>query len=176
MSKMPSLFSKNTLVVGLLSASAVIAASTFAMPGGTENQATPTKCNPAFSQQDKSQRQAKFQEMRSQRLATLKDKLQLQASQEAAWQTFTAALPGAGAMNGENRQAMAESFKAMTTPERMDMMLTRADQRRTNMMERVEAVKQFYGQLSPEQQKVFDAEAMGFFRGHHHHGHRPLQT
>jgi len=176
MSKMPTLFSKSTLVVGLLSASAVIAASTFAMPGGAENQATPTKCNPAFSQQDKAQRQAKFQEMRNQRLATLKDKLQLQANQEAAWQTFTESLTGMTAMNRENRQAMGSAFKAMTTPERMDMMLARADQRRTHMAERVEAVKQFYTQLSPEQQKVFDAEAMGFFKGHGHHGHRPVQT
>lgn len=172
MSKLPSLFNKGSLIVGLLAASAVVAASTYAMPGDTGGQGPGNNCAERHAMQGKAQaqKQARFQEMRAQRLAALKDKLRLQPSQEAAWQVFTQAVPGKGSMSRENRQSMRASFKAMTAPERMDMMLARADQRRAGMARRAEAVKQFYAQLSPEQQKVFDAEAMSFRQGHRHHG------
>lgn len=177
MSKSPSLFSKGSLIVGLLAASAVVAASTYAMPGAANGQGTKANCEARQGMQGKAQDQGRFQEKRTQRLAALKDKLQLQPSQEAAWQTFTQATPGKGPMSREDRQSMRASFKAMTLPERMDMMLARADQRRAGMAQRTEALKQFYAQLSPEQQKVFDAEAMNFRQGHHQHrGHFRHQT
>jgi Spy/CpxP family protein refolding chaperone len=47
-----------------------------------------------------------------------------------------------------------------------------ADKRHARMAERAEAIKAFYAQLTPEQQKVFDAEAMpNRHRGHRHHRH-----
>ncbi|MCP5277797.1 MAG: Spy/CpxP family protein refolding chaperone [Thiobacillus sp.] len=176
MNKLSNLFSKRTLIAGVLAGSAVLAASTFAMTGGPGGQGPAENCAQRQALQDKGAMQARFQEMRSQRLATLKDKLQLQPHQEGAWQTFANGLPGKGPGSREERQAMRDSIRDMPTPQRMDMMLARADQRRAQMVQRAEAVKQFYTQLSPEQQKVFDAEAMIFRNGHRHHGARFQQS
>ncbi|MDO9220156.1 MAG: hypothetical protein Q7T90_03925, partial [Thiobacillus sp.] len=54
-------------------------------------------------------------------------------------------------------------------------MLEKADTRRAHMAARGAVVKAFYVQLTPEQQAVFDAEAMslpgrGHGFGHGHHG------
>jgi Spy/CpxP family protein refolding chaperone len=57
----------------------------------------------------------------------------------------------------------------MNTPQRLDAMLEKSDQRHAQMVARVAAVKTFYAQLTPEQQAVFDAEApLG--GGHGRHG------
>jgi TRAP-type C4-dicarboxylate transport system substrate-binding protein len=52
-------------------------------------------------------------------------------------------------------------------------MLAMSEVRRARMVERAQATKDFYAQLSAEQQAVFDAEAKpGHHRGHagkHHH-------
>jgi TRAP-type C4-dicarboxylate transport system substrate-binding protein len=62
-------------------------------------------------------------------------------------------------------------------------MLARADERHTRMVAHVAAVKQFYAQLSPSQQKAFDAMApmmmhrhwgMSDDRFHHDGGHNPM--
>jgi Spy/CpxP family protein refolding chaperone len=49
-------------------------------------------------------------------------------------------------------------------------MLAMSEARRARMAERAQAIKAFYAQLTPEQQGVFDAEAMpDRRRGHHPH-------
>jgi hypothetical protein len=68
-----------------------------------------------------------------------------------------------------DRQAMREAYAKMNTPQRLDAMLERADTRRAQMVARTAVVKMFYAQLTPEQQAVFDAEAMPN-PGHDHHG------
>jgi len=65
---------------------------------------------------------------------------------------------------------MRDEFKKLTTPQRLDKMMALSDARRTRMLERNQAIKAFYAQLNPEQQKVFDAEAMpGPMRARGHH-------
>lgn len=170
MSKNQSLFRKRTVMVGLLAASAAVAASSFAMPGGSP------ACESRLAQQGQCQELGRtfHQDLRAKRLAGLKDKLQLKPEQETAWQAFNSAMPGKGPMGRTDRQALREEFAKLSTPQRLDMMLARADERRDRMVRRAEAVKQFYAQLSPEQQKVFDAEARPFREGrqghHRHHG------
>ncbi len=44
----------------------------------------------------------------------------------------------------------------MTTPQRMDMMMSQMDEMRRIMLARVQATKAFYAQLSPDQQHAFD--------------------
>jgi hypothetical protein len=162
MSKIQSLFGKRAMMVGLLAGSAALAAASFAMPGGAGGFGGRGGCEARSGQQSQTQRQ----DMRAKRLAGLKDKLKLQPQQEAAWQTFAnTAAPGAGAMGREDRRAMRDELGKLNTPQRLDMMLTRADARRAQMVKRAEAVKQFYVQLSAEQQKVFDAEARPFRDG-----------
>jgi hypothetical protein len=175
MSKIQSLFGKRAMMVGLLAGSAALAAASFAMPGGAGGFGGRGGCEARSGQQSQTQRQ----DMRAKRLAGLKDKLKLQPQQEAAWQTFAnTAAPGAGAMGREDRRAMRDELGKLNTPQRLDVMLTRADERHARMVKRAEAVKQFYAQLDAEQQKVFDAEARPLRdgrRGHHRHAGGPRQ-
>jgi hypothetical protein len=152
MSKFQTLLSKRTLMVGLLAASSVLASSSFAMGGNADARA-------GCATRQGEHAQAHKETFRAKRLATLKEKLQLQAGQATAWQEFTQAT-SKPRMTTEARQAMREAFKNLPTPERLDMMLSRMEQRRTHMAERVESVKKFYAQLTPAQQSVFDAAAM----------------
>ena len=72
----------------------------------------------------------------------------------------------------------------MTTPQRLDAQQALHAERSADMAKRIEATKSFYAQLTPEQQKTFDAQSHGHQRagmkgeqrhggkGHHgsHHG------
>ena len=122
---------------------------------------------------DPAQRQERFQ----QRMADLKQKLQITAQQENAWTTFAGAMQPPQAQRPRvDREALAR----MTTPERIDQMRAMRDQRNMQMDRRAEATKAFYAALTPEQQKTFDeigTQRMG--RGHGHggkgHGHHGLR-
>lgn len=155
-------FAKRALMVGLLAGSGILAASSFAMPGG--DSAGKPGCEARHGQKDP----AKWEARRAEHLSGLKAKLNLAPEQEAAWNTFTSASqPGMHRMGGDQK-AMRDEFAKLSTPERIDRMQARSEMRRAEMAERAEAIKAFYAQLTPEQQKVFDAEAMtGRHRGHH---------
>jgi Spy/CpxP family protein refolding chaperone len=118
---------------------------------------------------DPAQRQERFQ----QRMADLKQKLQITPQQENAWTTFAGAMqPPQGQRPRIDREALA----SMTTPERIDQMRAMRDQRNMQMDRRAEATKAFYAALTPEQQKTFDEiGAQRMSRGHGHggkgHGH-----
>jgi hypothetical protein len=100
----------------------------------------------------------------------LKNKLKLSGSQESAWSSFVAAMkpPAKPAMAGLDRDALAK----LTTPERIDKMMAFRDthqaEMQNHMKQRGDAAKQFYAQLSAEQQKIFDAETLP--REPHHRG------
>lgn len=113
---------------------------------------------------------AKMQERMAKRAAELKAKLKLTPAQEPAWTTFTTSMqppaPHARMERGD--------MEKLTTPERIDKMRAMRAQRAAEMDKRAEAVKTFYAALTPEQQKVFDSNAM-VHRGWHdgaegHHG------
>ncbi len=115
---------------------------------------------------------AKMQEKIAKRLAEFKTKLAITSAQEGAWTTFTAAMqPPATRRARPTREEMA----AMTTPERIDKMRTLRAQRQSIMDTRADATKAFYGVLSADQKKTFDAAAMrmtgrhGGKGGHGHH-------
>ncbi|MGJ7566931.1 Spy/CpxP family protein refolding chaperone [Variovorax sp. GB1R11] len=122
---------------------------------------------------DPAKRMERMQEHRAKRLAELKEKLKLNAGQEGAWSTFTAASqPPAGAR--PPRMDRAE-FAKLTTPQRLERMQARQAERSAMFAKRAEATKTFYAGLTPEQQKTFDAETVHFGghggpRGHHGHG------
>ena len=159
-------FAKRALVVGVLAGSAILAASSFAMSTG--DTAGKPGCEARHGQKDP----AKWEARRAERLSELKAKLNLAPEQDAAWNAFASvSQPGMHRVGGD-RQAMRDEFAKLSTPERIDRMQARSDMRRAKMAERAEAIKAFYAQLTPEQQKVFDAEAMtGRHRGHHAHRH-----
>ena len=157
-------FTKRALVLGLLAGSGILAASSFAMPAGdaTDREG----CG-----QHEQKSHGNWQENRAKHLSELKEKLQLTPEQTAAWDAFA----GAGAKGmapGMGKQAMRGEFDKLTTPQRLDKMMALSEARRDTMAKRAAAVKAFYARLTPEQQKVFDAEAKaGFHRGHGPHRH-----
>lgn len=114
---------------------------------------------------------AKMHERMLKHMAALKAKLQLTAAQEPAWATFTASMQPAAPMGLRPDRAQ---FAKLTTPERIDKMRALRAERDAAMDKRADATKAFYAALTPEQQKVFDANAMPHFGpGDHAHEGRP---
>lgn len=117
---------------------------------------------------------AKMQAMMARHHAELKTRLQITAAQEGAWTAYSAAMqpPAQGTRSTPEQRA---EFDKLTTPERIDKMAAMRAQRMTDMNaamdKRGAATKALYAALSPEQQKVFDAEhkqrAMHGGRGGH---------
>jgi protein CpxP len=167
---MKSMLTKRTLLVALIAGGGVLAASAYATNGGSAD--SKTGCEARHGQMMK----VKWEARHEARMSGLKEKLKLAPAQEAAWQTFAeVGKPGPLAV-GADRQAMRESFEKMTAPQRMDAMLEKADLRRAHLVARAAAVKRFYAELTPEQQVVFDAEAMPLFgRGHGDGHHGPMR-
>jgi periplasmic protein CpxP/Spy len=112
---------------------------------------------------------ARMQQRMAQRLADLKQKLQLTPGQEGAWAAYTSALQPAQPAQRPNRDEWAQ----LTTPQRIDRMQQLRTQRMAEMDRRADATKTFYAVLTPEQQKVFDAETLrGPWSMNGHHGRR----
>jgi hypothetical protein len=100
-------------------------------------------------------------ERHTQRLAELKSKLNLQAAQEPAWNTFTQSMQHPARMARPERA----SLEKMTTPERLDMMQAKKAMRDARMQQRAEATKAFYATLSADQKQVFDQETARMMKG-----------
>ena len=94
----------------------------------------------------------------------LRDALQLRPDQEGALNAFLQATHPDHRMGehrmGEGRRDGGPDGQAMSTPERMDHMLAHMDEMRARMVAHVEATKRFYAQLTPAQQRAFDALPM----------------
>ncbi|MEO7160843.1 MAG: Spy/CpxP family protein refolding chaperone [Polaromonas sp.] len=172
------------ILAGLLAtAGSVMAQNTDASPAalnpGTSataaQNARPHRGEPGMGRHDPAQMQAWIAE----RQAEMKAKLKITASQESAWTRFTAAMQPPARMMGQrfSPEQRAELDK-LTTPERIDKMRAMRAQRMAEMTaamdQRGEATKAFYAILSPEQQKIFDAEHRNMDshpgRGHHQGG------
>jgi hypothetical protein len=111
---------------------------------------------------------ARMEQRMAQHLGELKQKLAITPAQEGAWSAWTAALKP----TPHQRPDRAE-FASLTTPERIDRMRALRAQRNAAMDQRMDATKTFYGALSAEQKKVFDAESVRFLAsGRHGHGKR----
>lgn len=98
----------------------------------------------------------------------LRAALQLTPAQEPALRAFvdaTSFKPG----DREARRGEHERLAAMTTPERLDRMRARMDEHRARFEQHVAATKRFYAQLTPAQQKAFDALRPEHMRGHGMH-------
>lgn len=114
---------------------------------------------------------AAMAERRAERLRAV---LQLRPDQEAALKTYLEAgkRPEGARQRGE-RARLAE----MTTPQRLDAARTRMTERMARFDQRAAATKRFYAQLSPAQQKAFDAMGpRGGMKGGHRgmRGHGPM--
>jgi len=106
---------------------------------------------------DKDKRAEFFQK----RQKELHDKLALTSSQEPAWNSFVAKIKP----NEMHKKEDWKEISKLPTPERLDRFLARAKEREQRIETRVQATKDFYQQLTPAQQKTFDASFQ--HRGHH---------
>lgn len=86
----------------------------------------------------------------------LRTRLQLRADQDGALNAFVQAVTPPPGMNTRMQQDQVAA-RTMTTPQRLDLMVSNMDQMRQLMLTRVQATKLFYAQLSPAQQRAFDA-------------------
>ena len=116
---------------------------------------------------------ARMEAERAQRMDNLHTVLRLKPGQEGAWRTFMSDTTMSRGEYGDPREQM-QAMQSMTTPQRLDMMVQHMDQHAQAFHKRADATKAFYAQLSPEQQKVFDASMGLQHEGRHghmrHHG------
>ena len=110
---------------------------------------------------------ATMQAMMAKHQAALKEKLKITATQEGAWSAFTSTMQPPADMQKRSMDMRAEMDR-LTTPERIDKMRAMRTQRDAEMDKRASATKTFYAALSPEQQKVFDAQRMRGGHGRRH--------
>jgi protein CpxP len=158
-------FAKRAVMVGLIAGSSILAASAFAVsPAAQEGHGG---CEAMHGDMD----HAKWEAHRAEHLSELKAKLKLKPGQEAAWNTFAKSSQPAMHRKDEERKAARGEFAKLHTPERLDKMQAMSDMRRASMVERAKAIKAFYAQLTPEQQGVFDAQAMPGRHMEKHHSH-----
>jgi Spy/CpxP family protein refolding chaperone len=106
------------------------------------------------------QMRERMAERHEHRMAELKAKLNITPQQEAAWTAFAAAMQPPAPPQRMSREEAA----SLTTPERIDHMQQRAAERQERMTQRGEAIKAFYAQLTPDQQKAFDEHAASLRR------------
>ena len=102
-------------------------------------------------------------EAMAKRQAKLHAALKLTPEQETAWNTFAEKMKPAGPMARPDWSKLAKE----TAPERMENMLALMKAHQARMESHLQVVKDFYAQLTPDQQKVFDQEFMA--RHHRHH-------
>ena len=106
-----------------------------------------------------------MRERMARRAAELKAKLKLSPEQELAWKEFTTAMQPAGPAHMPNHAELA----SLSTPERLDRMRELRRQHEAEFDKRDAATRSFYGTLTAEQKKIFDANT-----GHpFHEGNRP---
>lgn len=157
---------KHLIVAGLL---ATLAAASGAQTPPATPGAPPTPNASAAGERHGRFDPARMQERIAQRQAELKQKLHITPAQEGAWSAYTAAMQPRANLQRPQRGELDK----LTTPERIDRMRALNAERAAELDRRGNAIKSLYAALSPEQQKIFDAETARRGRGHgHHHGWR----
>ena len=100
---------------------------------------------------------ARWSEKMQTRMTDLRGKLNLSASQEKAWNDYSEVITSS--IKVPKMRDKAE-LATMTAPERLEKMHAKVKEHEAVMARLLEATKTFYAQLTPEQQKIFDAETL----------------
>ena len=156
---------RKMLVIGVAVAGlGTSAAGVMAQPGPA---AGPGAGKANSTQVTPEQREAWIKDRMARRAANLKEKLNLTASQEPAWNAYVAR------MTPDSRKGQRPSraeLAAMSAPERMERQLAQLKTMEGVMSQRLEATKSFYAALTPEQQKIFNESTGRSAKGHGRHG------
>lgn len=142
-----------------------LAGAAFAQPAPPPPDAGPDAAQHQWG--DPVARAAEHARREAEHAKRLSEILQLRPEQDGALHAYLDALKPPADMGDKMREDHGD-MQAMTTPDRLDHMLAHFDAMRAHIVARIEATKAFYAQLSPDQQKAFDAMGDGF--GHHDHG------
>lgn len=92
-------------------------------------------------------------------LIRLHDDLRLAPDQEPAWHAYLMAVAPDPQVEARHRAAQ-ELLPMVPTPRRIALIEATMQQDDADFRRQGEAVKAFYGKLSPEQQKVFDRDTL----------------
>lgn len=154
----------------------VLAQTSPAAPAGASDAPTDQMYKRGDHPANRQAQRDQWQQKHAERQAQLKTKLAITPAQEGAWTSFTQAMQPRSNFARLDRQTMQK----LTTPERIDRMRALRTQRDAAMDARADAIKAFYAQLQPEQQKTFDrmGDYMGGNRQQHmqgRHGHGPMR-
>ncbi|WP_066271270.1 Spy/CpxP family protein refolding chaperone [Hydrogenophaga palleronii] len=155
----------------------VAQANTTAQPA-TPVAPRPERLSAEQREQKRAEHRAHAQQKMAERQAALKDELKLTPAQEPAWNAFIARTQPQAGVGPARERGSREDWTKLTTPQRLDKMQALKAERDAAMAKRVDAIKAFYAQLNPEQQKVFDSKRIGGFqrasmhRGHGHQGQK----
>ena len=165
-----------TIAIVGLSATAIAQNTAPATPAAPTAQSAPGAQGHGQHAERHAQRMERMKARMAERQAQLKQNLQLAPAQEPAWNAFVAGRQPAARTGLPGGR---EAWSGLTTPERLARMEAMKAQRDQAMSQRHDAIRSFYAQLTPEQQKTFDAQGMGHLQragmkgkhGGHHHGH-----
>ncbi len=155
---------KNTIVAGILAASAVFFGIAYAQGPGCDRDGKPGFKRSSMQQGGMMEPGARVE----QRLTRLKSELKLTAQQEPLWQAFA---ERSKAEAGKGIQAMRERMKEDTqvsAPERMAQMQGIMKQRLAAMESVNESFNRLYSALTPEQKSAADKQFSS--AGRHRHG------
>lgn len=141
---------RNTLLATLVVITSSMSLTAFAQ---APNHAGHGMMNDARREAHRTERQQKH-------LDEMKVFLQLQASQEGAWNAFESVMKSP--MKRPSPASMAELEK-LSTPERIDKMMAIKAEHDAEISKRMNASQTFYATLTPAQQKVFDTQTQKFF-------------
>ena len=147
---------------------------------GALAQEQPTTAPPtAHRQWDPMAVRQHTEERQAAHLKALHDALNIRPDQETAFSAFAASMsppPGADGHHADRRDNDAATADALTTPQRLDRMAQRMDDRMAHMKAAFErhaaATKALYAALNRDQQHTMDAlhDLMGHDGGHGHEG------
>ena len=166
-------FSRTSIAAAVLAALTLPVLAQSAAPAATTTapaqvQAQTNAATPGERPMRRMPNRAKMQERMAQHQAQLKQKLELSAAQEPAWNTFISTMQP-GERPARLERLSREEMQKLTTPERIERMRAQRTQRQAEMDKRTDAVLAFYAALNPAQQKTFDAQTA---RYQHHMGGR----
>ena len=144
----------------------VMALGAIATEGKSSPDDKPRHAHQSSTGHHKKMDPAKFQEKVAKRQADLREKLNLSAAQEPAWNAYIASVTPPA----RDKAQMAERAKQekLNAPQRMERSLQHLKQAEAHMTKRLDALKTFYAQLTPQQQATFDEQSQ---RRHHKRGH-----
>jgi hypothetical protein len=92
-------------------------------------------------------------------VTALHQSLHLTPQQEPAWKAYRDAAAVPAKAQGR-RQAASKMFPSLTSPQRMDLIDAEMRQEMQDFKAQSEALKAFYGTLSPDQKRIFDKQTL----------------